>query len=200
LPNALAVLALALPAAGADAVTIVFEYDREPSPAVHHHIEQEVAAVMPVRVEWRQLDASIAGEAFSKIVVTHFRGTCRAVPATPAPKTRVLGRTHVSCGQIQPFTEVDCDLVRAYLGPVPEGKLGRALGRLVAHELYHVLAGTVKHARAGISRAWLTPAELLRPKLWFGRSETDAIRKGSGVVPEPTLAAQPHGITEGGQD
>jgi hypothetical protein len=197
--NALAVLAAALPAAGADAVTIVFEYDREPSPAVQSSMENEVAAVMPVPIRWRLLDASVSRETFSRLVVTRFRGTCRAGATVPEPKTRVLGHTHVSCGHIQPFAEIDCDLVRAYVGPVRDAPLGRALGRLVAHEMYHMLAGTVKHARAGISRAWLTPAELLRPVLTFGRNEADAIRKAV-TPPEPMLAGASQGITEGGQD
>jgi hypothetical protein len=164
-------------------------------------MEQEVVAVMPVPVRWRRLDASVSRESFSKIVVTRFHGNCQVGAAIPPARTRVLGYTHISCGHVQPFTEIDCDLVRAYVGAVAEAPLGRALGRLVAHELYHVLAGTVKHARSGISRAWLTPGELLRPILRFGRSEADAMRKGSGLGPAPTLAGTPTaGITEGGQD
>ena len=40
-------------------------------------------------------------------------------------------------------------------------RLGRALGRVLAHELYHIFANTTKHARAGIAKSCYTAPELL---------------------------------------
>ena len=42
-----------------------------------------------------------------------------------------------------------------------EAFLGRALGRVFAHELGHVLLGTRAHAAAGLMRATFSPADLV---------------------------------------
>ena len=60
-----------------------------------------------------------------------------------------------------PMIKVDCDRVAAYLWPAMTGRkgssgdiaFGRALARVVAHELYHCLTGTAKHTRSALFRA-----------------------------------------------
>jgi hypothetical protein len=57
--------------------------------------------------------------------------------------------------------------------------LGLAMGRVVAHEMYHVLAGVTTHAAQGLSKAAESLQELIssRPTS-FSAEATRAIRAG----------------------
>ena len=56
--------------------------------------------------------------------------------------------THVSDGNVLPFSEVECDKIASSIRPEMsksqwhdrDSVLGRAMGRVLAHELYHMLA------------------------------------------------------------
>ena len=58
-------------------------------------------------------------------------------------------------------------------------RYGRALGRVVAHELYHILANTTDHSRHGLAKALLTVSELVLDPCRFGSHEIERIRKAS---------------------
>ena len=89
-------------------------------------------------------------------------------------------------GRVLPFSEVRCDEVRkalSYLAPAasPEQRqvaLGMAMARVVAHELYHMLARTTRHAMHGLARASQPLPELVSSrKMVFERQDREAIRK-----------------------
>lgn len=74
----------------------------------------------------------------------------------------VLGSTAVQDGQVLPYGQVFCDALRRVL-PVAEfdidrtrgdAILGRAAGRVLAHELYHILKQTTHHPATGIAKAF----------------------------------------------
>ena len=97
----------------------------------------------------------------------------------------VLGTSLVSDGQVLPFSEVECDQVRKTLAYEERATemdrqcaLGRAMGRVVAHELYHVLACTTKHAGRGLARATQTLKGMVDGTLGFDKDEAAEIRKG----------------------
>jgi hypothetical protein len=50
--------------------------------------------------------------------------------------------------------------------PVGPQELGRALGRVVAHEIGHVLLGLPNHQRRGLMRQSFEPVELIFPTRW----------------------------------
>ena len=86
-----------------------------------------------------------------------------------------FARTPVADGKVLPFSEVECDQVRASLHSATWGTrgqqsdlvLGRALGRVLAHELYHFLTQTSAHANNGIAKRSLSRAELVSDRLEF---------------------------------
>ena len=53
--------------------------------------------------------------------------------------------------------------------------LGRALGRVVAHELFHMLSRSNAHAREGLARESLTGQQLIAPVLQFTPADFDRI-------------------------
>lgn len=82
-----------------------------------------------------------------------------------------LGSTEVSNGHVLPFGKVECDQVRKALFFLTPGAdfrerqraLGMALGPVVAHELYHILARTTSHATGRLPKASQSLRDLIRP-------------------------------------
>lgn len=134
-------------------------------------MERELLETVQVEwlgIEWREQLRYDRSEAFDHVLALRVRGTCSSDAVGMKPRG-ALGMTHVSDGKILPFIEVDCDRVaRAIEGRVfpygtlaPRPALGRAMGRVAAHEIYHVLAATMKHQPEGLARAHFGYNELL---------------------------------------
>jgi len=85
----------------------------------------------------------------------------------------------VSDGMVLPFSDVDCDAIRGFLQKqllsTPEAEreetFGRALGRVLAHELYHVLAGTSNHGACGVAKSGYTVGDLVAREFVFEAAE-----------------------------
>src|SRR5258708_37802966 len=103
-----------------------------------------------------------------------FKGRCSpdaplTTIATDRRDSEALGQTHVVDGKVLPFADVRCDSVRKVIdrglraasSTDREELLGRALGRVMAHELYHVLLRTRSHGRSGLARPVLSSSDLL---------------------------------------
>jgi hypothetical protein len=78
----------------------------------------------------------------------------------------------VAEGRILPYTELRCDEIGKALAFLRPGSgikdrqlaLGRALGRVLAHELYHILANAKTHGANGLARAVEPLPDLISPK------------------------------------
>ncbi len=150
----------------------------------------EILAPLDLRLEWRSAKEYLTGETFNHIVTVRFRGHCLAgerwsVRVTPDE----LGLTHITDGEVLPFCEVRCDAVRQAAQPylLREGTrrmpvlLGRALARVLAHEIYHMVARTRVHGKRGIARPSLTPEELVMGTLHFDAAEIVTLRNRTAV-------------------
>ena len=113
-----------------------------------------------------------------------FRGRCDAAGLIPhSSNPGPLGWTHVSNGVILPFAEVDCQGIRGFIQKellaIPaedrEEAYGRALGRVLAHELHHIFANTVAHNSSGVGKSRYTVRELLCPEFRFEDRESPAL-------------------------
>jgi hypothetical protein len=97
-----------------------------------------------------------------------------------------LGWAHEANGTMLPFSDLACDNLRgAVEAAIADGNplranvlLGRAMGRVLAHELYHIVADTSAHGRDGIAQAALTPRELTSGQLELRPSDLEAIQAG----------------------
>src|ERR1700683_5847639 len=130
-------------------------------------------------LEWRgPQDSHIDTGAF--LAVVELRGDCEApagsLPAGSAlPGLADLASTFISDGQVLPFAWVNCGNVTKFLAPAlfdqPGARgdfmLGRAIGRLIAHEIYHMLMQTREHTRNGISKPCFTAADLTANRFEF---------------------------------
>jgi hypothetical protein len=136
------------------------------------------------------------------LVVVEFTGDCSApsapLPAaTPIAAGRSLASATVQDGVILPFTRVDCAAVRAILKPLVDREAparraylyGRAMGRLIAHELYHVMAQTLDHAAAGVGRPAFSAADLVSDRFEFEAVALNRLRRAAEDTVDPSTDA-----------
>jgi len=191
----------------APALTIYTKFSQSPSSRTIADMKSELDAVMRpfhMRFDWRSLDRATGHEVVDEVMVVHFKGACQAdPPVTAGPRAGTLGWTHVTDGEILPFADVDCDKIREVMAqtlsisPPAERAylLGRAMARVLAHELYHFLAHTTKHASSGIAKATYTRAELTCDNLRFDEAQLRAVREQSAHHPAGEAVAAP-GLSE----
>jgi hypothetical protein len=155
-----------------------------------HSLYQELTRLMSpagIQLSWRN-ESDKAREEMGRLVVGTFDGDC-SVGSLPSlsswPRGMTLAESAISDGRILPYFKVDCSRVIRVLAPrlralsVPsrETLLGQALARVIAHEIYHILAQTSDHDSRGLSKAQfslkdltadqfeLSPASLLRIRM-----------------------------------
>ena len=169
------------------AIAVFMKFDSRPSEPLIRIMKQEVDSIMQpsgLLFDWRLLNDKRGDSAFRDLVVLRFKGQCDSVDPTgfpEPPQSVVLGSTLVSGDRVLPFTEVGCNEIRSFIPDSPsrerESLLGRAIGRVVAHEIYHVLLRTTHHSRAGLARTWQTPRDLRSARLVFDPSTSEELRK-----------------------
>ena len=183
----------ALPALGEHQETLApialyTEFQQPPPLAVVDALQDEVSSIMAptgLRFTWRDQSVAKDVEQWVKIATITFKGRCDAVGLSPHRSTPVpLGWTYISNGVILPFAEVDCQAISGFIQkellamPSEERRAtyGRALGRVVAHELYHIFANTPRHSFRGAGKSAFTVRDLLSPKFQFKAHESLALR------------------------
>jgi len=145
------------------------------------------------RVEWRESGMSSDDAVGATVAIVELRGACEGTlgDLAPAPDRTArpsLASTAVSDGRILPFSWVNCGTLTRMLAPSLASQTlsrrdylyGRAMARLLAHELYHVLANDQRHADQGVTKASFTVQDLLANRFEF---ETTALsRLGTRVL------------------
>lgn len=155
-------------------LTVLFQFENKHSSESLEVMKKELQSLMTgIEVDWRLIEDLRAGESFPDLVVVKFRGSCQmeAIPPYLIDERgpAALAFTHTSDGTVLPFSEVACDKVRLTIQSAMHGDdfrhadalLGRALGRVLAHELYHVIENTKHHQKEGVNRSALTGAQLI---------------------------------------
>jgi hypothetical protein len=154
-------LALALlPVSGAQPgatlapITLYTQFHQQPPPALLESLQTEVQSIMApmgLNFQWLSLSTSDGKKVAVELAVINFKGRCDVAGLVAHDSNPgALGWTHMSDGAILPFADVDCSAVRSFLQKEllfirPQDReqvLGRALGRVLAHELYHIFANS----------------------------------------------------------
>lgn len=180
-------------------VTILFKSDRPLPTGVLNAMQREAdAAVFPslIRLAWQSQNAAEAPSVHYRLAVLNFRGECRVgaplPPGSGSTNVDALGQTQSVNGEVLPISDIQCDATRQYLDrelrgltvPEQDEALGRALGRVVAHELYHILLRTRAHAKTGLGRPMLSRAELLSARHTFAAAEQRRLAEAAGSEEE----------------
>jgi hypothetical protein len=171
-------------------ITLYTQFEQAPPEDVMMALQDEVEAIMaPIGLsfEWRDLGKAGGHEVSTELAVVTFKGRCDTAGLMSHSKFEgALGWTHVSDGQILPFTDVGCDRVREFvqagLLSLPaeerEEKYGRALGRVLAHELYHIFANTMRHGSMGVAKESYCVQDLLAVDFEFHGKESRMLQTG----------------------
>jgi hypothetical protein len=149
---------------------------------VRREMERETARIaLQAGIQVQFVDfREAAGRQFGDLVVFRMRGDC----VVPARATESGGGALASAafadGKVLPFGEVFCAKVGEALRRTMGGSdfaraellLGRALGRVVAHELYHMAANTRHHGKDGIAKEALSARQLMSERLEFAEEDS----------------------------
>jgi hypothetical protein len=175
-------------------ITLYSDFQQPPPAAVMGALLDEVHAIMAptgLQFEWRPLHAPRGNEVIVELAVITFKGRCDVADlASVSRRPGALGWTHVSDGVILPFAEVDCDGIRGFLRAElihmkteeRDGAYGRAIGRVLAHELYHIFANTQQHGTSGVAKPAYSVRELLSRVFAFEGPASSAMRSGRGAA------------------
>jgi hypothetical protein len=156
----------------ANEVTVVLDFDQPYSNLSLAEMEREAGAVLRntgLTFSWKTQDSLAPHQEFKSLFVFKMKGRCEMdVSPVLIDERGPLGMAFVSDGQVLSFGEIECDRVKQSVRRVlPAGKsqkedrvYGRALGRVVAHEMYHMLSGKTLHSKSGLTQAALTADEL----------------------------------------
>ena len=176
-------------AANSPSIAVFVDFENAPSEETVSQMKTEVAAILHASgldLDWRSLNNRADHETFLDLAVVRFTGWCQVRnPAMdselgPAMERVPLATTAISDGHTLPFSDVRCDEVRRFLAPnlalanprKRDAIYGKALGRVVAHELYHVFAATEKHSKAGVARESHSRRDLTGKRFRFSENET----------------------------
>ncbi len=174
-------------------VTLVVAFDESTAqPQVVAALKSELAEIWrgeAVQLNWRAIESVQPGDSFEDLVVVHFRGDCHVHPLQPfliderGPQAvSALAYSATVNGEVQPFSSVLCERVERSVQSAMKpnqrrsaSKLyGRALGRVLSHELYHVLNQTKDHEEQGLAKKSLTGQQLIAPKFRFDPASSHA--------------------------
>jgi hypothetical protein len=172
---AIACLAAASPVF-AEGITIVLDFQGPRSEQSVTEMKREFAVIMkdaPVRFDFQSRAQAL--ETWSQdLVVVRFKGNCVFEPAPYLIDERgPLAFTYTTEGVVQPFSEVACDRVTKAMRSAMAGGdfseadvlLGRALGRVLAHEVVHILSKSGRHGTSGVAKTALSGSQLIAPEL-----------------------------------
>ena len=155
--------------------------------AASDEMRKELAALMltaGVTSTWQ--DPNDYRDVSGYTVVVDLEGDCNVPPhaeAVPPREGTPLGSTAVAENHPLPFVKVSCNVLSALLAPFTADQpdafrdfvLGRAIGRVLAHELYHILAQSEEHSGWGVAKAALSGADLMNSRFEFNEMALDRI-------------------------
>lgn len=167
-------------------VTVVLEFAAGSSPHAREEMQLEaerIAQKAGVALTFMSPQLA-AGQSFAELIVFKVKGRCEMAgfPSTPMERGP-LGWTFITDDRILPFGELQCDRIRESLRSVVAGAgqekgnklLGRAMGRVVAHELFHMLTESTSHGKSGVAKDSLSARQLVAETLDFSDHDVSAL-------------------------
>jgi hypothetical protein len=128
------------------------------------------------------------GQDVTRALIGSFEGSCSldALSRSPFgyPGAGSLADTSVSSGRVQSYFRVDCSRLIRTLTPVLQrlsmpfrrAVFGRALGRVMAHEAYHILSQSKDHDETGAAKARFSLDDLTSFHFDFDLSAIERMR------------------------
>ena len=169
-----------------EGITIVLDFQGPRSEQSVAEMKREFAGIMKdstLRFDFRWRSQA-SEEALTDLVLVRFTGKCVLEPVGYLYDERgPMAFTYSTDGIVQPFSEVACDKVTSAVRSAMAGSdfanadvlLGRALGRVLAHEVVHMLSKSGAHGRTGVAKSALSGSQLIAPELRLGPEDVERI-------------------------
>lgn len=173
-------------------VTVLIDFEQPHSSVSFDALQHELRRILnPARVD---VDLRIRSEVppssqFGELLLFKMRGHCTMSPAALpigalSDERGALAMTYSVDGKMLSFGEVECDRVRdcvqRALGKgnpeVHQAAYGIALARVMAHEMYHMLANSATHTKDGLTKKALSGRELSQAALPLAENAAAALR------------------------
>ena len=156
-------------------LTIVIDFHGPYSARSVEEMQREVESIMRGAgrvIEWRTWEQA-SRATFDELTVVRFYGDCGVRPWPQAGAEGPLGSTYISDGTVLPFSDIACDRIATSVRSAilrvdseqAEIVFGRAMGRVVAHELVHMVSRSAVHGHEGVTQPALSESELTRGRL-----------------------------------
>jgi hypothetical protein len=191
---ALSLLSVVLCQAATKNVTVLVNFEKPHSDVLVTALRRELRYLLEpagIAVEVMLKSEMPVSPQFSELVVFEMKGLC-SMNAAPVVWGRSLSErgplafAYLSNGEILHFGEVECDRVRLCLQRVTGGgspeqhqaQYGAALAIVVAHEIYHMMAGSKQHTKDGLTKESLSARELLDGALSIPLVVRETLRLG----------------------
>lgn len=170
-------------------LTVILDFRGAHSDLSVREMENETSTILKttgLKLNWR-LRNEAAMNAYPDLVVMTFNGACKFDQDARAYNTLApLASTKTTNHQIQSFGQVDCDHVVESARSAMWGSdfahadflVGRALGRVVTHEIVHMLTHSAAHNRDGVFEPALSGRQLIAPTLPLAAMEVEKLRYG----------------------
>ena len=137
-----------------------------------------VVADADLDLRW-ELKSDLPASANGRMVSVELQGSCFGTPPPESYEDGPLGWTKTANGRVLPYIEIACGRIRSLLEPawrdepdaVRELQFGKALGRVLAHELAHALSRTEHHSSEGLRKRALSSRDLISGRYMLARSD-----------------------------
>jgi hypothetical protein len=184
-----------LRAAGAADITVVTDFDGPHSDRSVQQMKREAEAIFKtagVHLDWRARN-EVGRSSYENLVMVRFKGKCMLEPVPILYDERgPFAFAYGSDGDVLPFSEVECDRVTSSVHSAmgfddyarPDYLMGRALGRVLAHELVHILTRSAEHGHEGVTQATLSGRELIGAPLRLTREDVERLRRACALLSE----------------
>ncbi len=160
-------------------LTVVLDPEKPVPSAALQEMQREMQRLFDEggrRLDWKLRSELDSEASVPDLVLVKLRGSCRmsAMPEL-VDERGPLAITHTADGEVLPFSEVQCDRLRQVTGTALHGSqrgqadrlLGRAMARVVAHEIWHITSNRRDHAESGITQRALSGKQLVADHLDF---------------------------------
>ncbi|MBS1876262.1 MAG: hypothetical protein JSU00_23815 [Acidobacteria bacterium] len=166
---------------------IAYRFDAPVSRHVVDAMQEETTRILEragIEFQWWDRNSPIPMPEASQIYVLGFHGHCGPISSADSVHAP-LAVTHVVDGEVLPFSDVDCDQIRATARNAfgfprdlakREEAFGRALARVAAHELVHSITKSAAHGRRGVARAAFTQDDLTADEFSLAPEDVDRVR------------------------
>jgi hypothetical protein len=179
-------LAAIVTAAGAASLTVVLDFEKPLSAQSQGEMKSEFENILKpsgLAIDYKTRREAELVES-ENLVLIRFTGHCAFQPTSAVPERGALGFSYIVDGGVQPFGEIDCDRVAGVLNSAISANdylrsdqlLGRALGRILAHEVVHMLSSSAAHAHDGVAYKELSGRMLIAPVLRLQARDFSRIR------------------------